>query len=304
MENADIGSACSAESVCSSASSTEELTAFLHDVQRKFGRNLLLLQQYERLMKAFVADQQYLEGPAEKLKQIKEDRINAVSKKSLGQVVGDLTGNCIRPALPEEVDDRDESILADADQAWFRISFQMEMQQSDFERTQQKLADLVKLRNDLVHHFLDSHDIWTKAGCQDATAYLDECFREVERHYNELRRWATHAMETRETMAAFVKSPQFSEWFVHGVFPDGGGVNWLSCTIVNLLRDAEEIFARNGWTLLQNAIAYIRKTEPEHVPSRYGCSSWRQVLHESAQFDIRREQSASGAPSQTWYKSR
>ena len=74
--------------------------------------------------------------------------------------------------------------------------------------------------------------------------------------------------------------------------------------VPNLLRDAEATLAVDGWTPLARAIEHISSREPGHTPKRYGCSSWRQVLHESAIFTIRREQSELGAAKETWYCSR
>ena len=166
------------------------------------------------------------------------------------------------------------------------------------------VADLVNLRNELVHHFLEKHDIWTEAGCQIADAYLDDGFKQIDAHYEELREWAKHNLAMREQMAGFSKTPEFRDFFVHGIMPGGAGVFWASSTIVNLLRDAEEAIAKDGWTFLQDAIDYIRQNEPEHTPTRYGCSSWRHLLHESEQFEVRREQAAPGQPTLTWYRSR
>lgn len=72
---------------------------------------------------------------------------------------------------------------------------------------------------------------------------------------------------------------------------------------MNLLRDAEATLAVDEWTPLR-AIEYISGLEPSHTPKRYGCSSWRQVLHELAIFTIRREQSEPGVAKETWYRSR
>jgi hypothetical protein len=52
----------------------------------------------------------------------------------------------------------------------------------------------------------------------------------------------------------------------------------------------------------------VCKMELSHVgdrtPTRYGCSSWRHLLHESEQFEVRREQATPGEPTLTWYRSR
>lgn len=291
------------EGLSSSEDASERLRAAQRETQRKFGRNLLLLQQYERLIKGLVAEQD-VAGPIAELHNVRARQIAAVSKKTLGQVVGELTGAYIAPALPESVSQQDDEGPSDPSLPWFRISFRTEMKEEDFKETERKLADLVNLRNELVHHFLEKYDIWTEAGCLIAESYLDECFKKIDAHYKELKELAEHNLAMREEMAGFTKTPEFRDFFVHGIMPGGAGVCWASSTIVKLLRDAEAAIARDGWTFLKDAIDHIRQHEPEHIPARYGCSSWRHVLHESEQFEVRREQPAPGLPTVTWYRSR
>jgi len=282
---------------------SERLQIVQREVQRKLGRNLLRLQQYERLIKALVAEQD-IAGSIGELQNIKERQIQAVAKKTLGQVVGELTGAYIAPALPEDTSQQEDEHPCTPNQPWVRITNRIEMKEEDFKETERKLAELVNLRNELVHHFLENYDIWTEPGCLIADAYLDGCYKQIDAHYEELRGWAKHNLEVRETMAGFAKTPEFLDFFVHGIMPGGTGVFWAGSTIVNLLRDAEEAFANDGWTFLQDAINHIQQHEPEHTPKRYGCSSWRHVLHELEQFDVRREQLEPGLPTVTWYRSR
>lgn len=287
----------------SDACALEALQTLQREVQRKFGRVVLILQQYERLVKRFVAEKD-LAGPIAELQRIKEKQLKAVSKKTLGQVVGDLTGTLMTPALTENASDDSEHHQPEPSQPWIRISFRMEMQDEHFKETEQKMADLVDLRNELVHHFLEGHDMWSVPGCQNALQYLDDCNKQVDAHFEELRNWAKHFVEAREHSAALFRSPEFQDFFIHGIYPGGAGVDWPSCTIVNLLREAEEAHSKDGWTFLQDAIEFARVAEPEHIPSRYGCSSWRQVLHESGQFEIRRIKGQPGEATLTWFRSR
>jgi hypothetical protein len=62
------------------------------EVQRKFGRNLLRLQQYEKLIKTIVAEHD-IAGTSSELNSIRAAKHDAVATKTLGQVVGALVGN-------------------------------------------------------------------------------------------------------------------------------------------------------------------------------------------------------------------
>lgn len=282
-------------------SQPENIAEVQREVQRKLGRNLLLIQQLEVMVKSMVAHS-VIQCESGDMHSFLDKRKQDMAKKTLGQVVGDLTTDLL--SLPANGEGQHQEHHGDPTKIWLRTSFRIEMSPEDHQRTQRRLAELVELRNDMVHHFIEIHDIWTVAGCASADVYLDNCFRLIDERFEELRKIAQHQDEAQKEMANVVQSDEFRDFLLHGILPGGTGAIWSSCTIVNLLRDAEATLAVDGWTPLARAIEYISDQEPSHTPKRYGCSSWRQVLHESALFTIRREQSESGEAKETWYCSR
>lgn len=281
---------------------SEQLVALQHVVQRKLGRCLMRLQQYERLLKALVAEHD-VAGPARRAIDIRTARMETLSKKTLGHVVGELTENVLTPdsIASDEEGDNDSSL--GVNDIFIRIRFRIELSAERHGESVTALRALVGLRNELVHHFLEKHEIWSESGCISAEAYLDACYEQVDERYLELQTWAKGILEAHEYMASHMQTPEFKDFFFHGILPGGAGVEWASSTIVRLLREAETGLAKNGWTSLDEAIALIRKTHPEHAPRRYGCSSWRQVLHESQQFQVRKEQVGPRLHTRVWYRS-
>lgn len=130
-----------------------------------------------------------------------------------------------------------------------------------YERTRQGLAELVAMRNELAHHFLERFNNWTEAGCQEADAYLSACYDRIDRHYVELRGWAETMDDSRAWLATFMQTSQFEDAIVDGIWPDGT-VHWPISGIVACLRNAEQACAVNGWTLLDSAIVHIRTRDP------------------------------------------
>lgn len=283
------------------SSQSENIADAQREIQRKLGRNLLRIQQLEALVKSMVAHS-VIEGDSGDMHSFLDKRKQDVAKKTLGQVVGDLTTDLL--SLPANGESQQQGHPRDPTKIWFRTSFQIEMSPEDHQRSQQRLAELVEVRNKLVHHFIEIHDIWSVAGCASADAYLDDCFRLIGERFEELRKIAQHQNEARKVMANVMQSEQFKDFLLDGISPGGTGTIWSLCTIVKLLRDAEAVLAMDEWTPLARAIEYISDREPSHTPKRYGCSSWRHVLHESAIFTVRREQSEPGAAKETWYRSR
>lgn len=253
------------------------------EVQRLLGRCLLRLQQYEHLIKALVAHHE-IAGPAHSLETIRAERIADAAGKTLGTLVGQLLGSYV---VSGEADTSDEIIArAASDSVSFGMRMQLNMSADDYARTESDLKELVLLRNSLVHHFIAQHDLWSLEGCQGAHDALVAAYGRIDQHFEQLRGWAEHMEQARRLTAEFVQSDAFHDLVVNGIAPDGS-VDWSAAGIVRELRDAAKDLAVDGWTPVAAAGRWIAERHPEQLPAKYGCSSWRQVLHESHQFELR-----------------
>ncbi|KPX94165.1 hypothetical protein VT47_24765 [Pseudomonas syringae pv. syringae] len=278
--------------------SSNPLPELQRTVQRKLGRCMLQLQQYERLLKAMVAHSE-LSGPPERLQAICEEKVACALKKTLGTLVGMLTESYLK--LPDLADEPEQA--EPSDQIWISFRCQMELPEEHYAETKAAFKELVDLRNDLVHHFLQRFDFWGVDGCVAAEAYLDECYETIDGHYLTLRDWAKSMDEARQLMVSFMQTQEYRDFVSNGIGPDGT-VHWVSSGITNCLREAETKLAQAGWTPLFEAIHWIAKTYPEQTPKRYGCGSWRHVIHASQQFEIRKQSQAVTGPTVVWYRSR
>lgn len=277
----------------------EPVSTLQREIQRKLGRCLIRLQQYERLMKALAVDFE-LAGPSDELTAIRQKRGDIVSRMTLGQLVAELTGTYLQPEQPGTAEPEWNPV--DSQRIWVRMQTRMALQPEDYERIVAGLKELVALRNELVHHFLERFDIWSEAGCHDADAYLDAGMSKVDGHYAELRQWAITMDRARSTMGAFMASPACTDFLFDGIYPDGA-VDWPNCGIVRYLRAAEAALAVDGWADLGQVIEQMNLMHPEQTLKRYGCATWRQVLHESKQFNIRRERGSAERPGRTEFQS-
>jgi len=260
-----------------------EVQAQQREVQRLLGRCLLRLQQYERLMKAIVAHHD-LSGPAHALEKIRAARIDDASTKTLGTLVGQLLGSYV---VTEGADTAaDATVNEPEDVAHFAMRMQLSLSAEDYLRTQSGLKELVLLRNSLVHHFIDQHDLWSIDGCFTARDALVAAYERIDKHFEQLRGWAERMDQVRRLAAEFVQSDAFQDLVINGIAPDGT-VNWPAAGIVRALREAANELAVDGWTPVAAAGRWIMERSPEQQPNKYGCTSWRQVLHESRMFELR-----------------
>jgi hypothetical protein len=281
----------------------EAIVKAQQEVQRKLGRCLLRLQQVEQLLKALVPHIS-LKGEANHLQSIQEKQIACAKTKTMGGLVSMLTGELLSPTLSDtELSDDESDNVGDAiETGWFKFSCQISMSVENYEQTRMALADLVEMRNGLVHHFLERFNIRVVSDCHKADAYLDECDAQINGQLANLQQWAKSMQKAGELSAEYLNSLEFEDAFVHGIMPDGI-VDWPRTTIVECLRNAELACAQNGWTMLDSAIAHVRKSEPEQMPTKYHCKTWRQVLKKSEQFAIREDVNPLNGRGQVWYRS-
>lgn len=255
-------------------------------VQHKLGGCLLRLQQYELLLKAIVAHTE-IAGPAAQLASIREEQIAGARKKTLGGLVSMLTEGYLSKAEAEAVEESEPDVSSDQG-IWFSMRYRMELDAERYETTKAELRELVDLRNELVHHLLQRFDLGELGACSAALAYLNQSREIIDAHYLTLREWAEHIDKVRAMAASFMQSPSYTDLLFDGISPDGS-VDWPGCGIVRSLRRAEDALGQAGWTELNSAIAWQKEHAPEQAPKRYGCSSWRQVLHESRQFEVKKQ---------------
>lgn len=281
------------DAAASPAPDSTRLAELQRAAQHKLGGCLLRLQQYELLLKAMVANTDLAGEPAQ-LQAQRDARVASVHKATLGGLVTLFTGGYLlaedESAPAQETDDK-----SPGDGLWFSFQQRIAMSAERLEATTAELKELVDLRNELVHQLLERFDLGQLDRCEAAVAYLDASRATIERHYQTLRSWAEHMDKARALAASFMQSDVFNDFLINGIAPDGQ-MHWPMSGIVGILREAEQALAPTGgqarWTELNAAIAWIARRHPDQTPKRYGCSNWRQVLHESGEFEVMKKKPA------------
>ncbi|MES2631832.1 MAG: hypothetical protein V4669_02610 [Pseudomonadota bacterium] len=158
------------------------------EVQRRLGRCLIRLQQYERLLKSMLAYRE-LDGDPAQLRAVVKARMTAI--KTLGPLIEEFTKNALqlnsqgpRKAAPKR---------KASDKARIRMTQTIAVSPENHKVICAQLAELLALRNHLVHHFVAASDLWSESGCAQAASYLEESFRAIDAHYLSLREMSTAA---------------------------------------------------------------------------------------------------------------
>lgn len=127
------------------------LGILVKEVQRKIGRNIILFQKLESLLKYLVANGQYCLSLIEFENHLSE-RQSIVNKQTMGVLVGQFVERN-NPARDEYSFGPNElevpSVLMD---------FRIEMDKDQYQERKELFAKLVSERNELVHHLLPKLD--------------------------------------------------------------------------------------------------------------------------------------------------
>lgn len=276
-----------------------ELLASLQDnVSRKVGRCILRLQQYELLMKRLLAahDRPHLRAPNDgRRTERPTSGIARLASNNLDHPLADLGADAVSQAKTDA--------LRGSAQPSLRLHRGGELSEDDYQKAKQDLAALVARRNHLVHHFMQQFDLFSDAGCHAAELYLDETYQQIDQHDRALRAWTKGMEHGPEHSHAFMQSTTWRDVLLYGLVP-GQPVDWPCTTIVQQLSRAESTCHEAGWTSLTTAIGFIHLDWPELNPKKYGCSSWRHVIHQSGLFEIQKRKPTDSERTQVWYRSK
>ncbi|MFZ6045293.1 OST-HTH/LOTUS domain-containing protein [Pseudomonas sp. CR3202] len=279
--------------------SLEELRSAIAE---RMGRCVLVLQQYEILLKRLLAHHEYA-GPVDALAGYRANREEHFSDQTLGQLVKQFTKRVLRPST----DNMDEFSIDGSPQetldSFVQIRQSIGVAEEHHEALCSDLQSLVDLRNRLVHHFLEEFPDHDSEGCHAAIRFLDEALDKVRRKHQQLTNWAKSFDQARRDLVDLMQTPGLDDFVKYGIVA-GQETNWPNTTIVSALREVERHLGVDGWTNLEMAIGLIRSYPLELTPKKYECSSWRQVLHESKLFLTERRPAASGVGRETWYRSK
>lgn len=191
------------------------LQTLQREVQRLLGQCLLQLQQYERLMKIIVAAHK-LSAPAHAWDSVQVKRRTKIERSMLGSLVGEFLESFL--FTYEKAEYRQNDINVESDVNVFSYRMQIGLSEEDFDQVKDELTGFVDLRNNLVHHFIEQHDLRDFDGCRSAQDALIAASRLIEHHFKRLREWAEDMERTRLMMRELIQSDQLRDQIVNASF--------------------------------------------------------------------------------------
>lgn len=265
----------------------ESLESLRAEVERGLGQCLLQLQRYELGLKHFLSVT-VVKGNTDTLKDHQEARKSHFYNKTLGQLIGELTGEYFAPSSAEEdFSPPPDEPLENPKLSEFHFRVSMPMTEERLEALRAELSEIVSIRNELVHHFLERFNLKEISGCEAATRHLANVKKIVSKNFERLREWDQTRRSAAQQAVEFMQSDEFGSILSYGIYP-GLPIVWRDTTAVHLLKHAETELGGDGWTDLGEAISMIQQKRPDLGPGIYHCKTWRQLLKKSELFELRR----------------
>lgn len=250
---------------------------------RRVGRNLLLFQQIELLLKELLS-KTGIEGYLSEIPLKLTERAKAVQGKTFGQLAGLYTEEIVGPEGPEG------SRPGDRREIYAKFSFKIELDSEALEQERALLDSLVLERNHLAHTFLTSWKPDSSKSTQEALKYLDA---QRER-----------AVPVRDRIAAMLKTlaEGHKEQAAYLMSEEGGRQLDLmllqSSHLVQVLAHISQAAAStDGWTVLARAGQLVRELAPDSLNQagkRFGHSSLKRLVVASQLFDVAEEPTTNG----------
>lgn len=164
----------------------------------------------------------------------------------------------------------------------YRQSF---LSKDDYDKRISSLAELVRARNYLVHHFYEDYDLSDVESCNEAKKYLDRILGQTNEWLDEQKQFMASMSTLMELSKQLYTDPNVSCRILE--VPPSDANEWRMLNEVIGLQAAEKLKASDGYTNLDKAISYLQSTGIAHDAYRQiGLSSWQQLLYESGCFDI------------------
>ena len=178
-----------------------ELTEIKNEVMRKIGRNVLLYQQVEHILKYLVSNGR-ISGNVDTLKSSHEKRKSSVAKRTMGTVAGDFFAEILGEDYSLETNPENPS------KAHLSFNFRIETEEKHFELRRDKIAALVADRNELIHHLMpklntDSVETWI-----ETDRYLDLQRENILPELEYLQAVAKQFSDLKKGLGEFLSSPE------------------------------------------------------------------------------------------------
>lgn len=146
---------------------------------QKIGRNVVELQKLEGMLKGLLVSIEF-DGEVSELKTRMTERREAVSKRTMGSVSGEL----LNRMFSEPIEPKRTTNTGDH---WISFQYCHGGSEEYIEEIKKSFEKIVEERNQLIHHRLLSIDACSDVSCKELISYLDDQHARIEPMHDFLR---------------------------------------------------------------------------------------------------------------------
>ena len=253
------------------------------EVMRKIGRNVILYQEMELMLKHILSAYS-ISGYAGEIESNTKNRREQVRRKTFGFLTENYLVNTNKEYKTPIVN------LSEDKKFYFDLNLNIECDPAYFARKRQSLKTIVKDRNKLVHELLMDFDLNSVEGCFKTETFLDAQYDKLIPEHNQLKRFIQRAEEGLKNLSEYVKSEQFKEdWKLSALRQN--------VVVVLLAEIAEQNSRPDGWTLLNIADEIVGKEAEKEmiaIKKKYHVQKLKELILATKIFDIYEESTEKG----------
>ncbi|RXK53657.1 hypothetical protein ESB00_18385 [Oleiharenicola lentus] len=186
------------------AETNPELDRQREAVFAEVGRNVVLFQDIERMLK-IVLNHGQVTFTASQLKEWNGQTPTPYSKRMLGELIEPLIQNHLTPGEPEG------QALAKDIEIVIRTGFTVDLKEEERAAFRIRLEDMVRQRNEFIHHLLDWLRLETMEDCQSAIDRLSHQRENLKPLYHDIRNILKVFLETWDEMPRVIEAMRAEE---------------------------------------------------------------------------------------------
>ncbi len=263
----------------------KELTKSIDDLHRRIGRNLLLFQEIEHILK-FIISKGNISGYISELKTVVEQQQSKVKTETMGGLVSKFIERTYTE-LSESVDELKKN------EVHLSFSFKIESTVDDVQERKETLDSLVSERNELVHHLLPKLNKNSLDGIQKLSADLDKQGDKITFEINHFREIVKHIQTSRQTAINYMISDDYKKHMKASLLRDS--------YIVLILIDISNQFAgKERWVSLSDTGRALREyalDDMNNLKFKYGYKTIKPFMDATGLFDFKE-----GPPNNFYYR--
>ncbi len=248
------------------------------------GRNLLLNQQVEHLLKAILGLARIEGTPSDAAARL-EARRAALTTTSMGGLQRRFRSELL---APEEHSQNREPV--DPSQPFISTAFRFDLEPADREALEADLDALTADRNELAHHFLPRWQPDSASALTEAGAHLDRQRERIFAMHQRLQSMHGSMAETLQSAANFWSSDEGTAAIEL--------IHLQSSRMIELFSEVAAAPKRaDGWTDLSYASSVVQHREPdalENRKERFGEENLKALVLKSGLFEVAEEKLPKG----------